>query len=536
LQDLALLRLDRMVEALLAPWAASPGPGATVGVVQDGALLLHRHAGLASIEQAVPIGPETRFRIASVSKQFTAAAVLMLEREGRLGVDDLAAGHLPELNLDRRITLAHLMHNTSGIRDMLDIMRLGGTNLGTPVTQQQLLDGIARQRGLNFEPGSRFLYSNSNFLLLGLVVERITGQTLESFLEQRIFVPLGMTRTLMTPDVHVAVPGLATGYHRVEADWARAPHAFPLHGEGGLVSCVPDLALWDANLDAGPVGGDWLAPALSRQTPFGNGATNRYARGQVVRDHRGLRTISHGGLWPGYRTEFLRVPDRRTAVIVITNAAPLDPNAMAHAVLDAILDADRTVVAAPPWPERQNLHLLAGRYLDPAGPASVDIAVPGDGPPTFTLYGLKHATEPLADGRIATARANVVFAVRPAGEDAIEVEQDAGTVGVWRRAGPGATMPTGLAGTYRSDEMDATWTMRPDANGGLAIDVRGPVAATGNWRIEALAEDVVRIHVPGTLWPAWLDTRVQRDGAGAVTGLKVNGGRARGVLYARVQT
>ena len=531
--DLDLLQLDRMVEALLSPWSAAPGPGATVGIVREGELVVHLSAGLASIEHGVPIGPETRFRIASVSKQFTTAAVLMLEHEGRLGLEDPAARHLPEFNLDPRITVAHLTHNTSGIRDMLEIMRQGGADLGVPVTSQALLDGIARQRGLNFEPGSRFLYSNSNFLLLGEIVERLTGQKLEFFLERRIFQPLGMSRTAMTPDMQAVIPSLATGYRPTNGSWARAQHAFPLHGEGGLVSCVPDLALWDRNLETGRVGGDWLASALARQTPFSNGTTNRYARGQVVRDYRGLRTISHGGLWPGYRTEFLRVPDRRTTVIAISNAANLDPNALAHSVLDAVLDGDPAVIPVPPLPERAVLAPLAGRYLDPSGPATADLVVPEDGPPTIVLYGLKTALEALDDGRVGAARANAVWAMHPAGPDAIEVEQDAGAVSVWHRVQPGAPMPDGLPGQYRSEEMATTWTVSADAEDGLQIVASGPVVTGPAWRIEPIEGDVIRVHVPGTLWPAWLDVRVERTADGTPAALLVNGGRVRGARYTR---
>ncbi len=534
LPDLDHMQLERRADALLAPWAGTTGPGVTLGVVRDGALVLHRSAGLASVEHRVPIGPGTRFRIASVSKQFTTAAILLLAHEGRLNLEDDARTYIPELtDFGHTLTVAHLMHNTSGLRDMLEIMRQGGADLGTPIPAQALLDGIARQRTLNFTPGTRFLYSNSNFLLLGLIVERLAGQKLETFLEQRIFAPLGMTRTLMTPDVHVAVPDLATGYRRAGEAWARAPHAFPLHGEGGLVSCVEDLALWDRNLDTGRVGGDWLAGALAQQVPFTNGAENRYASGQVVRGHRGLRTVSHGGLWPGYRTEFLRVPSLHATVIAISNSAAADPNLLAHQVLDLMLEGRPGIHPVPPWPERAALETLAGRYLDPAGSATLDIAVPESGAPTLASNGLTAAAEPLADGRLATPRGSSVFAVRAAGPDAVEVEQDAGAISVWGRVAPGAAMPEGLPGAYRSPEMDATWTVTADAAGAHHVVARGPAAVGQPWPVEPIQGDVIRVHVPGTLWPAWLDVRVTRRGDGAVTGLLVNGGRARGVRYAR---
>lgn len=535
--DLDTAWLDRRITHLLAPWAANTGPGMTLGVVRGGKIVAFHSAGLASVEHRVPIGPATRFRIASVSKQFTTAAILMLAHEGKLDIEDAAATHLQELaQAAPGVTVAHLMHNTSGIRDMLEIMRQGGADLGVPVTPEALLDGICRQRTLNFAPGTRFLYSNSNFLLLGLIVERLTGQTLAAFLQARIFEPLGMTATLLTPDVAAAVPDLATGYFPNGHGWRRAPHAFPLGGEGGLVSSVVDLALWSRNLDTGRVGGHWLAPGLRQQAPFLNGSENRYARGQVVRPHRGHATVSHGGLWPGYRTEFLRVPQLDLAIIAIANHGGTDPNKLAHDVLDAIIDTVPGTTPTPVISDRVVLDAMAGRYLDEAGTATVDIAVAASGRTTLSTNGLVVGAAPLTDGRLASPRASSVFAVRAHGPDAIEVEQDAGTTSIWRRVAPGAALPEGLAGTYRSDEMDATWTLKvaDTMADGASIRARGPVATGGAWPIEAIQGDVIRVHVPGTLYQAWLDVLVLRDG-GAVSGLEVSGGRAKRVRYVKVR-
>lgn len=530
--DLDRTLLERRIDRLLAPWAGG-GPGVTIGVAMDGRLAAHRHAGRASVEHAVPIGPATRFRIASVSKQFTCAAILMLAHDGLLDVQDDARTHLPELpDFGHTITLAHLMHNTSGIRDMLEIMRQGGADLGTPVTQADLLAGICRQTTLNFTPGSRFLYSNSNFLLLGLVAERASGQALPDFLESRIFGPLGMNATRLTPDVFAAVPDLATGYVPAGAGWSRAPHSFPLHGEGGLVSTVQDLALWDRNLDTGRVGGEWLASALATQAPFTNGTGNRYARGQAVRDYRGHATISHGGLWPGYRTEFLRVPGLAT-VIAIANNGTIDPNLLAHQTLDVLLDMRPGTHPAPRRPDPAGAQPLIGRWIDPAGIATLDIALNAEGQPTLTTNGQAVAAEALPGGGLVAPRAMAVLAVRGAGADAIEVEQDAGTVATWRRTQAAPTLPEGLAGRYGSPEMAATWTVTVTA-GAASVQASGPVVTGPQWPVDPIDTDAVRVHFPGLLYRAWFDVRLLRDASGAVTGLEVHGGRAKAVRFARL--
>jgi CubicO group peptidase (beta-lactamase class C family) len=501
-------------------------------VVLKGKLVLHRHAGLASVEHGVPIGPATRFRIASVSKQFTCAAILMLAEEGKLSLEDEAHRHLPELpEYPQRVTVSHLMHNTSGIRDMLEIMRHGGADLGTPIRLQDLVDGICRQRTLNFAPGSRFLYSNSNFLLLGLIVERLSGETLDSFLEKRIFAPLGMRDTRVTQNLQEAIPHLATGYFSDgQEGWLRAPHAFPLHGEGGLVSSVQDLALWGHNFTTRRIGAGWLE-GLATQTPFTNGTVNRYARGLVVRPYRGLETISHGGLWPGYRTEFLRVPAQEITVIAISNSGASDPNLLAHRALDAVLDGRPGVHPVPALPGRKAMEELAGRYLDPETNSTLELAVSDCGEPTITTNGMTVTAEATEDGRLASPRGSSVFALRAAGPDAIEVEQDAGTIGLWRRVMPGSSLPEGLPGTYYSSEMATTWTVTED-EGKTWVRASGPVATGPLWEIEPVQGNVVRVHVPGTLFRGWLDVRVLQEDK-RVIGLEASGGRVKHTRYDR---
>lgn len=531
---LARLALDRGVQRLLDGLHGDAGdPGGTVGVVQDGELTVHRCAGLASLELGVPIGPDTAFRVASVTKQFTCATVLVLADEGRLRLEDDVREHLPEFpDMGAPVTVAHLLHNTSGIRDMLGIMRLGGADLGQPVRAEELMAGILRQRTLNFAPGSRFLYSNSNFLLLGCIAERVGGEALPALLDRRIFAPAVMARTRLVGQVGAVVPGLATGYVRRDGAWMRAPHAFPLHGEGGLVSGVEDLALWSRWLDTHPD----LARALSTGAPFANGTANLYARGQVVREYRGVRTVGHGGLWPGYRTEFLRVPEQGVTIIAIANRLDADPLLLAHQVLDLLLDVRPSVPPAPRPADPEAVRPLAGRWLDPASGTTLDIAVTPEGAASFATFGQPFEPSTLPDGRLGTVRGMNSFALRPVDAamgdaDTVEVELDAGYVATFRRVPPGAALPVGLPGRYRSEEMDADWAIEPDGDG-LQVTVRGPVTRGGPWRVEPVGGDRIRIPVPDLL-PFWLDVEALRDAAGAVTGLRVNGGRVRDVLYGR---
>ena len=484
----------------------------------------------------MPIDTGTAFRIASVSKQFTCAAILMLAAEGRLELEDEARSHLPELpDFGQRITVSHLMHNTSGIRDMLEIMRLGGADLGEPVTRADLIDGICRQRGLNFVPGTRYLYSNSNFLLLGVIVERLSGERLPDFLRHRIFEPLGMTMTRMTESVLEPAPGLATGYFpSAEGGWQRAPHAFPLGGEGGLVSSVQDLALWARNMETHRVGGADLAAGLEQVAPFVNGVPNGYAHGLQVGKYRGLRTLGHGGLWPGYKTQYLRVPDRRLAVIAISNNGTADPYHLAQNVVDVLIEGTPGIHAMPDLPPPSELESYAGRWIDPESGYTVDIKIGADGVPEGRTWGVPFRLHATSDGRLIASRAARDFVARHhRGADTLEVEADAGFTTTFRRVPANTALPNDLPGEYRNAEIDATWAISAD-EGRMTVRVSGPVRRGSTMSVIPIDGDFVRIVTPRALFEQWLDVRIMRDGSGAITGLHVDGGRSRNLIFSRI--
>ena len=512
--DLDLLRLERRAERLLD--LPSGAPGATIGVARDGRMLLHRSGGLASIELGAPIGPDTTFRIASVSKQFTCAAILLLARDGKLDPADPVRKHLPHLPPALgSITLDHLMRNTSGLRDMLELNRLGGVDLGTPLTEEELDAAIARQATLNFGPGTRYLYSNSGFRLLGQVVERLSGRKFAEFLETRIFAPTGMMRTRHTPNLAVPVRGLATGYlPDGNGGFVKAPHGFPLGGEGGLVSCVEDLMLWSQAMARGAL--DGIAAELEALVPFVNGEPGRYARGLQVDVWRGLGSVSHGGLWPGYKTAYLRIPSKGLTVVAIANNATLDPAFMANEAAAAALDGDADLLPLPP---RVDHAPMVGTWLCEEDGLSLDFGEDG----VARMHGVPYALAPTADGRLAALRGSFPFLAAPPKDGILEVEFDAGFRRRFRRAAPVA-LPS-LDGSWTCAELAARWVIE-----GGKVRATGPIrTSSAEWRVEALAPRHLRIHIPSSLYPAWADA-VLAAGGGTLT---VNAGRARGLVFRR---
>lgn len=531
--DLDLEKLGGHIDRLIQPWAKPGTPGCTVGVLRDGKVLLNRSAGLANIELDVPIGPETSFRIASVTKQFTCAAILLLEAEGKLKLSQEVREHLPDLpDFGQKITLDQLMHNTSGLRDFLELMRMSGMDLQIPCTPDDLLAAIRLQRSLNFTPGSRMSYSNTNFLLLGRIIENLSGQTLGDFVDARILKPLGMVHSRLVRTTIELVPGLASGYLPQGDGFVRAGHAFPQGGEGGMVSSVADLALWDHNFTTGQVGGTALGEALAQQTPFLNGHPNSYARGLQVKPYRGLRTVDHGGLWPGFKTEFLRVPELNLTIIAIANNAAVDCYRLAHRVLDGLVE-DHPLPALPPRPA---LDTLAGRYLDRETATSVEFSVAGDGTPMASMNGVPFVLEPTADGRLSAARGAFDFvASLPDAHDSVGIEFDAGTHASFERMSTEpAPLPTGIAGRYVCPELGAVWTIKTEHDTIAKITIAGPLHHAGPWNLFTIEGDQLRAEMPSVLFKAWLDIQVVH-GNGTISGLEVSSGRSKRLKFDRIQ-
>jgi hypothetical protein len=276
-----------------------------------------------------------------------------------------------------------------------------------------------------------------------------------------------------------------------------------------------------------------LAAALTTATPFVNGAPNTYARGLRLEVYRGVRTVGHGGLWPGFKTAFVRLPEHHAAVICISNDATSDPHELAFQVVDALIEGAPGVHKVPSMPDWADAAELTGRYLNRDTNATVDIARDAKNRVTANTNGVATSLRPTADGRLATSRGSDDFTLRFDGAS-IEVERDAGITESLRRVSPGARLPADLPGRYTNPDTAATWTITA-TDAAAELRVAGPLLlASGAWEIEPVDGDYIRIYTPLTLYRGWLDTRVVRDAAGRITGLQVDGGRVKGLVFARL--
>lgn len=339
--------LSRAVDQVFARFTPS-GPGCGAAVYQNGTVRLARGYGAANIEYGVPITPDTPFITGSLSKQFTAAAIALLVEEKRIALGDDVRKYIPELpDYGKTITIDHLVHHTSGLRDWWELVGLAGLRYDDTYAVQDVLDMTARQRALNFDPGSRYLYSNTGYILLGVIVQRVTGQSLRTFTEERIFRPLGMRNTHYQDDHTEAVPGRAAAYSpRAGGGYAINIWNNDLVGQGGLMTTLSDLARWDENFYTGAVGGrGFLARQLERGR-LNDGTPLAYAYGLEVGAYRGLPVVEHGGSTGGYRTHLLRFPTQHTSVATFCNVSNAGPATLAQRVADVVLKDKFTMPAA----------------------------------------------------------------------------------------------------------------------------------------------------------------------------------------------
>jgi CubicO group peptidase (beta-lactamase class C family) len=321
LPDSIAARIDRAFSGI----NGTNAPGCAIGMSQNGKTVLTRAYGMANLEYGVPNTPETIFESGSVAKQFTAAAVEILVQEGKLSLDDDIRKYLPEVpNFGKKITLRNLLTHTSGLRDQWGLLDIKGLGPGTQVhSLNTVLDLVAHQKSLNFDPGAEYLYSNTGYVLSAIIVQRVSGMAFAAFTQERLFKPLGMTNTQWRDDFRRVVKNRATAYDGSGVTFAQDMPFTNVHGNGGLLTTVGDLMKWNAFLDtpsalgaAGPA----IVQAMTTSMTLNGGKQLTYALGLDVTTRDGMREISHSGSTAGYRTWLARYPDEHASVAVLCNA------------------------------------------------------------------------------------------------------------------------------------------------------------------------------------------------------------------------
>ena len=544
----AAAALEPQVDRIFSKWTSST-PGCAVGVAVDGKPALAKAYGMADLEHDVKNTADTIFEAGSVSKQFTAAAVLLLVREGKLSLDDPVRKYIPELpsfpapegilagsagsgsaNRAVPLTIRHLLHHTSGLRDWGNIAGIAGWPRTTRVhTHAHVLDIVSRQRSLNFTPGTHWSYSNTGFNLAAIIVSRVSGMPFADFTRTRIFEPLGMSHTSWRDDHTRIVRNRAIAYDD-RRDGFHIDMPFEnVHGNGGLLTTVGDLLKWNENFTTPTVGDAAFVAEQQRVGTFSDGRSLDYAFGLYNRPYKGVRQVDHSGSTAGYRAHLARYPDQHLSAAVLCNVSSGGATEALHAVADLYL-GDRVrqpaVPAATYTPTAADFDRTAGLYRNAGTGVPLTIARAGDG--LRVEHGQSDGLNPQrGQALIATAASRFVTAGGQHwefdGRGGVRVVDALGTVEMYERVTP--ARPTidqlrELAGTYVSDEAETALTV--GQSGESLVIRRRPDTTLKLTPVYADAFDVPQLGL----------VVFHRDG-GRVSGLSVSQDRVWDLRFAR---
>ena len=335
------------VDKVFAAWNTST-PGCAIGVAENGVPVLQRAYGMADLEHAAPNTPDTIFEAGSVSKQFTAAAMILLARDGKVSLDDDVRKYVPELPVYQApVTIRHMLSHTSGMRDWGSLAGIAGMPRGSRVyTHGHVVDLLSRQTTLNFAPGTRWSYSNSGYNLAAVIIARVSGMSFAEFSRTRLFQPLGLTRTSWRDDYARVIPGRAIGYSMSFGRFVQDMPFENVHGNGGLLTTVGDLLKWQAALTSGPLKGAALADEQQTLAKLNDGRELHYGLGVFRGTYKGVPEVYHSGATAGYRAFLTEYPSAKLTIAVLCNAGNAAPATFVRAVSDLYL-GDKANANAP---------------------------------------------------------------------------------------------------------------------------------------------------------------------------------------------
>lgn len=321
-------------------------PGISVGIVKDGDLIYTYQRGMSNLEYDIPITPKTVFGLASVTKQMTSACIGVLVKNGKLNINHDVRKYIPELpNYKATIKIKHLLNHTSGLRNHNVLLNLKGfdyEHMG--YTNKSIQELIFSQNGINNLPGEKMLYANSNYVLLALIIERVSGQKIEEFAEKKLFEPLGMKHTFYKKALDDIIRNKAYSYYKAGTEYKQPKSLTHCIGAGGVGSTIDDMAKWsnlftDKNLKL-----SYLSDFICEQDTLNNGSLMDFARGIVVSPYKNHRTINHSGRDIGMRSQFICLPDMNLSVILFSNSEHINVVELSYKVIDLFITTPKTML------------------------------------------------------------------------------------------------------------------------------------------------------------------------------------------------
>jgi CubicO group peptidase (beta-lactamase class C family) len=523
--------LNQQVDQVFAQFDKPTSPGCALAVIKDGQTVYKRGYGVADLDHDILIKPDTVFHVASVSKQFTALAIMLLAKQGKLSLDDEVQKYITELRkFDAPLTIRHLLHHTSGLRDQWELLIMSGWRLSEDVVRDDdVLDLVARMKALNFAPGERYLYSNTGYTLAAQIVKRVSGQSLREFTEANIFKPLGMTRTFFRDDHLVIVKQQAYAYQTAPGNTFRlsVPN-YDTVGASSLLTTVEDLARWDQNFYDQKIGGAEVIAQMETPGKLNSGLPMGYGLGLAVGTYKGLRVIEHSGADAGYRSQLMRFPDQRFSVACLCNLGNTNPSQLSRKVADLYLAAqlkpEAPNAAASEFKlSEKELAGYAGPYWAASSEELGRMEV-REGKLFFAFDGNNAELTPLDKERFRLGGFNGEVTFANAGEGARQLVLTSPgrkplVFSALRPFIPTAAQLAEYAGGYYSEELDVVYKLIVK-DGKLLMTRRkyGPLAP------QPVAQDVFTVPGTGSL-------RFTRDAQNRVTGLIFSRGRIKNFRF-----
>ena len=521
-------------------------PGGVVGVIKNGEVVFSKAYGLANLSHSIPYEVNTPTNIGSVSKQFTAMAILLLEQQGKLSLDDDVRKHIPELpDLGQVVTIHNMLNHTNGFREVYNLMPMTGWKGEDMLRREEIIEMLKRQEELQNAPGEEYNYNNSAFILLAEIVERISGQTFPEYMEANVFAPLGMTSSLVRPNPAVIIPGASQGYVRDSLGYHEAGDLYAAYGAGGIYTTVEDFSKWMGNFSKPLLGGIELVNRLVTVDTLNNGDTMSYALGIGVDEFRGLTSYSHGGADIAHRAFLVYFPEIDAGVVAMSNNANFNSggiaNEMAELYFGDSMDPEEEEVGEETGEEtteaeetdskevmvpEELLQTYAGKYLLAGMGAVLEYEVV-DGRLRMSTEGQPEIyLDPLSESEFTYegVEASVEFLRNDQGEVSGAVHTQGGQKFELERVPP--YEPTveelqALTGKFFSKELETFYTLEM-RDTTLTLLIRN----TKEIELSALKEDNFKgdIYFIGELV-------FQRDASGQVTGFTAANGRTRGIWF-----
>jgi N-acyl-D-amino-acid deacylase len=514
------------VDRIFARWNTTTSPGCAVGVRRDGRSVLERAYGMADLEHGIANTPATLFEGGSLSKQFTAAAVVLLALDGALSIEDDVRAYIPEVpDYGHTITLKHLLTHTSGLRDWGSVASISGWGRGQRTHDHDwVLDIVSRQSALNFLPGHEYSYSNTGYNLLAIVVSRVSGMPFAQFSHERIFEPLGLRNTQWRDDYRRIVPGRSAAYAALEGgrSWQIDRPIEDVHGNGGILTTVGDLGVWNEALEDGRLGGADFVRLMHEQGVLNDGSRIVYANGVRVEDFMGVPSVNHTGSTAGYRAFLGRYPDQQLSVAMLCNASNVSTGGTGSAVARVYLGSAVTAKAEPDYEgaAMPSDATYAGLYHDP---------VTGDTRELVFQDGVLHdGSTPLLrleDRVFQVGTGETLYRFGPGqGRVGFQVDSWEYTGQRWEPVEPWSPTERALddfVGRYHSDDAETSYVVTVE-DGALAVWQRPGTSRA----LDPIYEDAFRMG--GNI------VRFRRDASGEVESLSLSLGRVYDMRFDRL--